>query len=232
MSKSLFNEIEKEFILNNYKEISSEELANLFNKKFDRNITSKQMRMYKQHHKLRSGYDGSKSLFNEIERKFILDNYKGISSEKLTNLFNKKFSRNITEEQIQLYKKSHRLRSGYDAKFKKAQTPHNQMPIGSETIYYDKGIKKTYIKIGEPNIWERKQVYLYKKYKGDVPDDGIVIFLDGNKDNFDIDNLELITRHENNIIAGNKFWCNNKEVNKAIIELSRLKAKAKEMEEC
>lgn len=172
----------------------------------------------------------SKPLFNEIERKFVLNNYKGISSEELANLFNEKFNRNIKSKQMQMYKKDHKLRSGFDAKFKKAQTPLNKMPIGSETIYYDKGIKKTYIKIGEPNIWERKQVYLYKKYKGNVPDDGIVIFLDGNKNNFNIDNLELVTRHENNIIAGNKLWCNNKDLNKTQVILAKLKSKIINME--
>lgn len=52
---SLFNSEEQTFIEGNVKGLSSEQLTNLVNERFNKNITIKQMQQYKKSHKLKSG---------------------------------------------------------------------------------------------------------------------------------------------------------------------------------
>lgn len=62
----------------------------------------------------------------ESQAKFIYDNYKGISSKDLTELFNKEFNMNITTEKIKSFKSRNQLKSGLDGRFKKGQKSFNK----------------------------------------------------------------------------------------------------------
>lgn len=53
----IFTKKQSDFIYQNYKSISSQQLADLVNKKFDTNFTATQLRSFKMHHKLKSGYN-------------------------------------------------------------------------------------------------------------------------------------------------------------------------------
>lgn len=152
-------------------------------------------------------------------KQFILDNYKGRYNQELADLFNQKFNTNITSRMIKSYKANNKLNSGLTGKFRKGQTPHNKgkkmpkevyekvkhtmfakgnvppnhRPVGSERISKDGYIE---VKVAEPNKWRLKQRVVYEEAKGKIPEGCPIIFLDGNKRNFDIDNLKCITRSE------------------------------------
>ena len=152
-------------------------------------------------------------------KQFILDNYKGRYNQELADLFNQKFNTNITSRTIKSYKANNKLNSGLSGKFRKGQTPHNKgkkmpkevyekvkhtmfakgnvppnhRPVGSERISKDGYIE---VKVAEPNKWRLKQRVVYEEAKGKIPEGCTIIFLDGNKRNFDIDNLRCITRSE------------------------------------
>ena len=152
-------------------------------------------------------------------KQFILDNYKGRYNQELADLFNQKFNTNITSRMIKSYKANNKLNSGLTGKFRKGQTPHNtgkkmpkevyekvkhtmfakgnvppnHRPVGSERISKDGYIE---VKVAEPNKWRLKQRVVYEEAKGKIPEGCPIIFLDGNKRNFDIDNLKCITRSE------------------------------------
>lgn len=152
-------------------------------------------------------------------KQFILDNYKGRYNQELADLFNQKFNTNITSRTIKSYKANNKLNSGLTGKFRKGQTPHNKgkkmpkevyekvkhtmfakgsvppnhRPVGSERISKDGYIE---VKVAEPNKWRLKQRVVYEEAKGKIPEGCPIIFLDGNKRNFDIDNLKCITRSE------------------------------------
>lgn len=152
-------------------------------------------------------------------KQFILDNYKGRYNQELADLFNQKFNTNITSRTIKSYKANNKLNSGLTGKFRKGQTPHNKgkkmpkevyekvkhtmfakgnvppnhRPVGSERISKDGYIE---VKVAEPNKWRLKQRVVYEEAKGEIPEGCPIIFLDGNKRNFDIDNLRCITRSE------------------------------------
>lgn len=152
-------------------------------------------------------------------KQFILDNYKGRYNQELADLFNQKFNTNITSRTIKSYKANNKLNSGLTGMFRKGQTPHNKgkkmpkevyekvkhtmfakgnvppnhRPVGSERISKDGYIE---VKVAEPNKWRLKQRVVYEEAKGKIPEGCTIIFLDGNKRNFDIDNLRCITRSE------------------------------------
>jgi hypothetical protein len=157
--------------------------------------------------------------YTDEMKQFILDNYKGRYNQELADLFNQKFNTNITSRMIKSYKANNKLNSGLTGKFRKGQTPHNKgkkmpkevyekvkhtmfakgnvppnhRPVGSERISKDGYIE---VKVAEPNKWRLKQRVVYEEAKGKIPEGCTIIFLDGNKRNFDIDNLRCITRSE------------------------------------
>lgn len=192
--------------------------------------------------------------YTDEMKQFILDNYKGRYNQELADLFNQKFNTNITSRTIKSYKANNKLNSGLTGKFRKGQTPHNKgkkmpkevyekvkhtmfakgnvppnhRPVGSERISKDGYIE---VKVAEPNKWRLKQRVVYEETKGKIPEGCPIIFLDGNKRNFDIDNLRCITRSE--LLYLNCNWLNNSnEITETGILMARLdRAKNKKKQE-
>lgn len=187
-------------------------------------------------------------------KQFILDNYKGRYNQELADLFNQKFNTNITSRTIKSYKANNKLNSGLTGKFRKGQTPHNKgkkipkevyekvkhtmfakgnvppnhRPVGSERISKDGYIE---VKVAEPNKWRLKQRVVYEETKGKIPEGCPIIFLDGNKRNFDIGNLRCITRSELLYLNCNGLN-NSNEITETGILMARLdRAKNKKKQE-
>ena len=187
-------------------------------------------------------------------KQFILDNYKGRYNQELADLFNQKFNTNIKSRTIKSYKANNKLNSGLTGKFRKGQTPHNKgkkmpkevyekvkhtmfakgnvppnhRPVGSERISKDGYIE---VKVAEPNKWRLKQRVVYEETKGKIPEGCPIIFLDGNKRNFDIDNLRCITRSELLYLNCNGLN-NSNEITETGILMARLdRAKNKKKQE-
>lgn len=79
--------------------------------------------------------------------------------------------------------------------FKKGNKPHNTKKIGDEVIDAD---GYTLVKISDSKIkkerWKPKHHIVFGET---IPEGMILIFIDGNKQNFDKSNLRLITKAEN-----------------------------------
>lgn len=224
--KSLFNDKEKEYLIKNMEGHWARELTEMFNKEFDKNVSMKQIQVWRENHKLKNNvYE----VFNKEEINFLKEVCIKNLVEDVIILFEEKFNKNITKNQVYAFKRKHNIKSGIDCKFKKGVIQYKYKPVGTETITYEKGRKIVYVKVDENN-WERKHKYIYEKHNGKVPKDSVIIFLDGNRNNFDIDNLALITRHESNIMAGERIYFKSKELNKVAIDIAKLKSKAKQLE--
>lgn len=192
--------------------------------------------------------------YTDEMKQFILDNYKGRYNQELADLFNQKFNTNITSRTIKSYKANNKLNSGLTGKFRKGQIPHNKgkkmpkevyekvkhtmfakgnvppnhRPVGSERISKDGYIE---VKVAEPNKWRLKQRVVYEETKGKIPEGCPIIFLDGNKRNFDIDNLRCITRSELLYLNCNGLN-NSNEITETGILMARLdRAKNKKKQE-
>ena len=74
--------------------------------------------------------------------------------------------------------------------FKSGNRPHNSLPVGAESEDKDGYL---IVKIAEPSVWQYKHHIAYGE---PVPKGHKVIFIDGNKRNFDKANLMLVSNAE------------------------------------
>ena len=156
--------------------------------------------------------------YSEEVKRFITENVVGQTTVELMKLVNDKFGTDFTVSRMRAYKKNHNLKSGINCQFTKGQTSHNKgkkgqcapgsekgwfkpgdtpqnhKPVGSERIDSKDGY--TLIKTAEPHVWELKHKCLYESVHGKIPDDHVVIFLDSDKTNITIDNLQAISMAE------------------------------------
>lgn len=154
-------------------------------------------------------------IFTTKQARFIEENVKGIGNKELTDKFNAHCNLALGVNQIKAYKKNHELSSGLNGQFtkghvpfnkgkkgiggweptqfKKGHIPVNYRPVGSERVNVDGYIE---IKVADPNRWKGKHILTWEKENGPVPRGYAVIFGDGNKRNFDINNLILVSRRQ------------------------------------
>ena len=109
--------------------------------------------------------------------------------------------------------------------FKKGNPSPNKRKIGDERITRD---GYTEVKIQEPNVWKLKHRIIYEKYYGPVPADHIILFADKNKQNFDINNLLLVSRNELMKINWNGLQKDDPELTKIGLLVARVMVKVEE----
>lgn len=165
--------------------------------------------------------------------KFLRDNALEYETRTLAKLFNKKFNANITVKII------YDFMYWYKVPFKKTKykTP-NILPIGSEVIKEINKMNLTYIKISNAGReeWVLKHRFLWEQAHGSIPKGCFIIFLDNNKFNFELDNLELVSSGELVLLGKYGFYFNNKEMTKTGLTIIRhrlatIKAMTKGMNE-
>ncbi len=83
--------------------------------------------------------------------------------------------------------------------FKAGQLPHNTKWDGYERINIE-GYTEVRVALGR---FVLKHRLIWEQHHGPIPQGGVVVFVDGNKQNFDPANLQLISRTE--LIAGNSI---------------------------
>lgn len=169
--------------------------------------------------------------FTQEQKEFLLANYQGKYSKELAEIFNKKFKTDVSPKQIKNFRRNHSLNCGLTGRFqknhipfnkgtkgmmkanktsfKKGNIPKNYKPIGSERINIYGYVE---VKIADPNKWETKNRFIYKKYKGDIPKGFKVIYHDGNKLNNHLDNLILVSNSEELIMNKRKLIYDRKEL--------------------
>ena len=147
---------------------------------------------------------------------FIANNHVGTGPKEMTDLLNSKFGTTYTRGQITALYKNRKLNSGLtgrfepghvpfnkgrkgvtqggvETQFKKGNRPHNYLPVGTERVNTDGYVD---IKIADPNKWRGKHLLIWEQHNGPVPNGRAVIFGDGNRRNFDINNLILVSRNQ------------------------------------
>lgn len=218
----IYTDIQKEWILNNYKECNSyKEFTEKFNQKFELHksvnalsqFLTKTLGIYIETKK-------TKMRFSKDEEQWLIDNYsKFMSYDELTKQFNKTFNRQKDKKHLQ-DKCIKRLKLKGMPNITKFQKGHlqRQCPVGTirksdNGITYIKVLENAYSYISgykEP-YWLPIQKKIWQDYYGKVPKGKMVIFLDGNKSNLDINNLYCIDRRISVVMAKNKWYTNSKE---------------------
>lgn len=197
----------------------------------------------------------SKIVLHLEHKNFILLHYKGLSTMELTQKLNEHFDTNFKETSVQGFKGRNGLKSGYanhtpnSGCFKKGNVPFNKGKKGCCAVGCEKGWFKaghrpstthpvgtelqrsdgyTWIKIAEPRSWKEKHRIIWEAENGAIPAGHIVTFFDGNKSNFAIENLSLISREENAVL--NRRGLRHKELEGTGFSLAKLIAKTGKMQ--
>ncbi|AKR38513.1 HNH endonuclease signature motif containing protein [Bacillus cereus] len=173
-----------------------------------------------------------KHFYTEAEKQFIADNIKGRTRKELCEMFNEYFDLNLGLNQITAYIKNNGLSSGINTRFtkgqdswnkgtkgicaggiktqfKKGQKPHNYKPVGSERVNGDGYVD---VKIADPNKWKAKHRLLWEKENGPIPKGHVIIFGDGNRRNFQQDNLILVSKSQLVILNKNQLIKDNADL--------------------
>jgi hypothetical protein len=109
--------------------------------------------------------------------------------------------------------------------FKKGGKPPNTMPLGSERITADGYVEvKISEKSGPPNNrWKGKHILIWEKEHGPVPKGYVVIFLDGDRRNFNLNNLLMISRAEHGYMCHNRLFSENNQLTTLGHDMAALK---------
>lgn len=95
----------------------------------------------------------------------------------------------------------------FETTFKKGDEPWSSKPLFTESKRINSEKKYgTWVKTEKG--WVLKQNYIWEKENGPIPKNHVVIFADGDKDNFDINNLRCVSNRTFVRIHANK-WLNN-----------------------
>lgn len=147
------------------------------------------------------------------------------SLDYLVNLINEKFEENYDKNSLRKYLVRNRI--PYKKNENMIRNVCERVPIGTEYIRKDGMVL---IKISS-NKWMFKQRFIYEQYYNvHLKSDDYIIFLDQNRNNFDINNLKLISRKESAYLSNQKIFSKNKEATELGIKIAKLHYKIKEVE--
>lgn len=232
------------------------EIAELFNAKFGTNVTEGKIKSFKANHRIKSNVPKKRrtapvSLFSKEQVAFIQENVIGLSNQKLTDLVNQKFGLSITAKQMRAWKNHRKLSSGLKGtegidppnkgtkglynvggnrtSFKKGQKPSNFKPVGSERIDRDGYIL---IKVSDDGPWHKrwrhKHRAVWEEVNGPIPRGHCLLFLDTNRQNVNLENLQLITQKQLQLLNMKHLISDNAELTKTGIIVSDLYGKISE----
>ena len=180
---------------------------------------------------------------------FLKEVTSGKTYKEITEIFNKKFNLNVTAEKIKsllsrkkictgtkgcLYKKGsvpwNKGKKGYmganRTSFKKGHKPKNWRPVGSERVDTE---GYTLIKIAEPRKWVLKHRIIWEEHhKMKVPLGQAIIFGDGDKTNFSIENLICVSRKELRVLNKCSLIKNEAELTKTGLNIAKIRIKLSE----
>lgn len=173
------------------------------------------------------------TFFTPEEDQWLIENVPCYKYEDLAKMFSEKFNRPCT--QFMLRSRATRylhIKSGRQG-FKKGSVTHNVKPIGYEYFNHVNGY--TYIKTSNTGVKNKdfrpKHQLVYEQYKGKIPKGHIVIFLDGDRQNFDPDNLYALNRYVHRMMCSKGYFREGgRELTLAAIKLYELEYAIKNAE--
>ncbi len=188
--------------------------------------------------------------YTEKQKKFLSEHVIGCSYLELTQLFNQEFGTDLKLTTISATIKRLGLKNGRDCRikpgnvpqnkgtkgltganktsFKKGNRPPNWVPIGSERITKDGYIQ---VKIQEGKFqhnWRGKHILIWEEHNGSVPKGHKIIFGDGDKRNFDINNLILVTNAQMARLNQYDLIQNDADLTRTALVIVDLKSKISE----
>lgn len=194
------------------------------------------------------------------QRQYLEEIFPKYNYDDMAEVFNQRFPDNpITRQQCVSYKKNHKLKSGCvgGGKFQKGHIPFNKGKSWNEYIPKEsqEKIKKTWfkkghsknikdigsirqtkdgyweIKIAAKGRWKLLQRYIWEIHNGPIPPGHKIIFLDGDRNNCNIDNLALVTYGELSSMNSKGWSYPNKDIKQLYLNILRLENEQKRLKE-
>ncbi|MFT9052075.1 HNH endonuclease signature motif containing protein [Liquorilactobacillus nagelii] len=119
-----------------------------------------------------------------------------------------------------------------ETQFKSGGAPHNTLPVGTERRMTDGYLKRKVQLSGKRSEqWRPVHQLVWEEENGPIPKGHRVIFLDGNKDHLEIENLKLVSKDEVVQLNHNKFRFSDGKLTKAGLGILKIEEKVKTYEE-
>jgi len=170
--------------------------------------------------------------FSAAEDEFLRKNYPVMSSRELADAFVIEFGRRREEQEL-------RLRCWYlgikkeetAASKSRSEAQWHVKEIGEELIDVHGYVKVKVSRSGNSNErWKLKHREVWKQHHGEIPEGHVIIFLDGNKQNCEIENLACVPFNYLGYLSGNFQRSESPLVTKAQITWCDLKEAIREVQ--
>ena len=188
---------------------------------------------------------------------YIMNHYKGVTTNELVDMIKRDLGIEETIIRVRAFKKRYKLNCGVDCTFqkgvpsynkgkkmdpaiyekvkgtmfKKGNRPYNEKTIGTE-IHIGGYV---YVKVNDSlntracERWRPKQQLIWEEHhKQKVPPKHFVIVGDGNINNFDINNLILVSQQEMLYLIQNDLRYNDCELTKTGVLIAKVSLAAKD----
>lgn len=181
--------------------------------------------------------------WSEEEIAYLREHYPHHKRPQLLEMFNAHFNVNVSAAQLIGTLKRYKIYSGRNGQFqtgqvpfnkgmrgvnfggengkktqfKKGQRPLNYRPVGSERVNIDGYIE---MKVADPSKWRLKHNVVWEEVHGPIPKNHCIVFLDKNKLNVTLENLQLVSRSQLVRMNQNNLLSKNPEVTKTGIILA------------
>jgi hypothetical protein len=183
------------------------EILEMFNRNFGASLDMIRLNGILERHKIHSE---KKRKYTQEELQFIRDNLTGRSYAELAEMFNRRFGHQETKKILSKLANRHGFYNGLS---------HSLCPPGTERI--NKGY--VIVKTGKSkNEWKSKHRLIWEAANGPVPEGHVVLFADGNRRNFALGNLILVSRKERAVMNNRGLIFPDKDLTKAGSAVAKL----------
>lgn len=222
------------------------DLRDLANRRFGTSLTYQQTKAFV----YRDGLPFKRNtrhniLLTDEQAEYLIRIIPGRSSTAVMDMMNYKYGLNLTLAQIRGWKKNHHVPSGYDTRYRSGEPSwitgkkfpgrtnngswadghiaDNALPVGSirkRGGYWAKKVKDGYLN----DNWTYLHRIIWEEAHGPVPEGHRILFIDGNHDNLDLDNLACVSDAVA-CMANMKYGMvkDEAEINTAILNVSKLR---------
>ena len=197
---------------------------------------------------------GYSAKYPEGMEEYIRSIAEGKEAGEIAKVVSEHFGIEFSISQCKAYKKNHDIVSGLDCRFRKGHIPANkgkkmspeQYEKCKATMFKKGNVPVNHMKVGEythttdgylvkkvqENGTQRERFeYVHRKvweeHNGPIPEGKMVSFLDGDKDNCDIENLVLVDMPENLELNRTKLRFDNAELTKVGVTVAKVRVAAR-----
>lgn len=195
--------------------------------------------------------------YTKEEHEFLKTFIPSHTTKEVVEEYNSRFVEPITLSRVKGYMANHKIRNGVDCCFKKGNIPHNkgkhvptvgrmaetqfkkgELPPNTKPVGYERITRDGYIEVrlemkkdrnvGDTNFVLKHRL-VWEQANGPIPKNHIVIFLDGNKQNCNLENLALISRAEHLQMTRAKLRSENPKFTETGVLIARTEVTRRKM---